>query len=190
MASGGGGAGGGPNCPDINCSVSCPGDTWLDIDSCPSCACAADLEMVVSGNPHVLQHVSASVQASEFIGGIDRWVFDFLWQFDDPNASDDAEDVTATVRIMKLGPQFEPDETNVTYFTPEDDGNPLEVLQGQYTLYGFAVITADLAPVDGFFSVRRVNDVFEGHVYLDFDVIGGGFPQTVHVATPFSVAVP
>ena len=185
-----GGQGGGPDCPDISCTTACPGDPWIDLDGCPTCACAADLEMTVTNFDKPVQLVSASVQASHFIGGIDRWVFDFLWQYDDPNASDDAEDVVTSVRIMQVGPQFEPTEANVTYFTPEDDGNPLEIVNSQYTLHGFATLTADLIPVDGFFSIRRVGGNFEGHVSLDFTVSGGGSPQTVHVATPFSAPVP
>jgi len=190
MGLGGGGSGGDSGCPDIACSVSCPGATWPEADGCPSCACATDLEMTVTGYDRPVEHVDATVQASEFIGGIDRWVFDFLWQYDDPNVSDEAEDVVTTVRIMRIAPEFEPALPNVTYFTPEDDGNPLEIIQSQYTLYGIAIQTAELSPVGGFFSIRRVNDLFEGHVSLDFVVNGGGFPQTVHVATPFSAPVP
>ena len=187
---GGDGTGGNTGCPDINCSWSCPDATWPETDGCPSCACAAELEMRVTGDERPLEHVNATVEASEFLGGIDRWVFDFLWQYDDPNVADEAEDVITTVRIMRVAPAFEPTATNVTYFTPEDDGNPLEVLESQYTLYGFAIQTAELVPVDGFLSIRRVSDVFEGHVSLDFVVNGGGSPETVHVASPFSVPVP
>jgi hypothetical protein len=142
----------------------------------------------VNGFPRAVQHLTMSVVASEFIGGIDRWVFDFTWQYDDPMTSDDAEVVQATVRIMRLGPEHEPDEENVTYFSPADDGNPLELLQGEYTLYGIGTIMSTLEPAGGFFSIRRLGSNFEGHVSLDFTT--STTPSTLHAAGPFTVAVP
>src|SRR5690606_17199894 len=88
-STGGSGGVGGLDCPDIACTTACPGAIWPELDGCPLCACAADLELVVDGVPRPVQHLGLSVVASESIGGIDRWIFDFTWHYDDPLASDD-----------------------------------------------------------------------------------------------------
>ncbi len=181
---------GGSGCPDITCGgTPCPGALWPEVDGCPSCACSAPLEMIVGGQARPTQYVQLGVTASAFIGGIDRWVFDFVWGYDDPGAADEAEDVAITVRLMRTDPMFEPALANRTYFHPADSSNPLEVLPGTYTLYGFGISTSQLTPVYGFFSIRRVGDTFEGFVSLDNTTEGGG-PGTVHVAGPFSAPVP
>lgn len=186
---GAGGAGGMGNCADISCVEPCPGATWPEVDNCPSCACASQLEMVMDSVARPTQHVSLMVNATELIGGIDRWVFDFLWQYDDPMASDDAEDVAISVRLMRLSPAVEPALANATYRYPDDSGNPLEVMQGTYTLYGFGVFSQGIDPVSGFFSIRRVGNMFQGHVYLNTNGLGMG-PNSVHVAGPFQAQVP
>lgn len=183
------GAGGG-DCPDISCTEACDDGYWDDLEGCQTCACAPPpgLELSVQGVAKNPQHLSFDVAASELIGGIDRWVFDFTWTYDDPQTSDDEEIVSATVRLMKLGPQYEPSESNVTWYSPGDDGMPLEMLGGDYTLYGFAVLTDTLAPAGGYISIRRVGAFFEGGVVLEMQ--GSGVAGMVHAAAPFTVAVP
>jgi len=146
--------------------------------------------MVISGTTRPVQNVTFQVTATEFIGGIDRWVFDFLFQYQDPMVDDNDEDVTAHVSIMRIDPMFEPDEDRVTYYYPDDNGNPLELLQGEYTLYGVAVLMEPLYPASGYFSIRRVGNTFEGHVSLDYMPVGNGIVTSVHVASPFTVGVP
>lgn len=183
------GAGGG-DCPDITCTETCPDGYWDDLEGCQTCACAppAGVELSIQGVPRDPQYLTVDVAASELIGGIDRWVFDFTWTSDNPGASDDAEVVNATVRLMKIGPQYEPSETNATWYSPEDDGMPLEVLPGEYTLYGFGVFMDTLTPVSGYLSIRRVGDTFEGGVSLEMQ--GAGTAGMVHAAAPFSVPTP
>ncbi len=132
-------------------------------------------------------HLDMTTVGSKFIGGIDRWVFDFTWDYDDPMASDDQEVVTATVRVQDL-PMYEITETNVSWFSPGDDGMPLELMGGTYTLYGFGVINDTLIPLAGFLSIRRVGDTFEGGVFLFME--GAGPAGAVDAGGPFSIPVP
>ncbi len=181
------GAGGG--CPDLSCTDLCPNGTWVGLDGCDTCACAPPpLSLSVDGFTKPVAFVSLDVVASELIGGIDRWVFDFTWTYDDPMTSDDAEVVEATVRIMRTDPMFEPSEASVTWFSPEDDGNPIESLGGMYTLYGFAIINDTLTPLNGFLSIRVNGADFEGGVLLDLQ--GAGQAGLVHATGPFKVAMP
>jgi hypothetical protein len=181
------GTGGG--CPDIDCGNVCPDGYWDDLEGCQTCACAPpEVELSINGFTKPAADVTFDVMADHFIGGIDRWVFNFTWTYDDPLASDDAEVVEATVRIMQVGPQYEPSETNATWYSPQDDGMPLEVLPGDYTLFGFAVLHDTLAPVSGILSIRRVGTTFEGGVWLEMQ--GAGTAGMVHAAGPFDVPVP
>ena len=181
------GAGGG--CPVIDCESPCPDGYWDDLEGCQTCACAPPaVALSVDGFAKPAANTTLDVVADHFIGGIDRWVFNFTWTYDDPQAADDEEVVEATVRIMQIGPQYEPSETNATWYSPENDGMPLEVLPGDYTLYGFAVIEDTLTPVSGLLSVRKVGATFEGGVWLDMQ--GAGTAGMVHATGPFAVAVP
>jgi len=189
-ASGSGGAAGGDDCPDISCATPCPDDTWPELDGCPSCACAADLELQADTIWCEPWYTTLETTPSLFIGGIDRYVFDFYWVYDKPAWDDEEQFVWVTVQLMKLGLQFEPTEKNVTYFYPADSGNPLEVLQGDYHTWGVIGINEKLDPVSGFLSIRRVGDNFEGFVYLHMAVVGGAWPHTVYASGPFNVPVP
>jgi hypothetical protein len=186
-ATGTGGTGGG--CPDIDCATPCAYGYWDGLDGCQTCACAPPpLELTVNGATKDPTHLTLDTTASELIGGIDRWVFDFTWNYDDPLASDDQEIVQVSVRIMRTGPEYEPSETNATWFYPESSGAPLEIPPGDYTLYGFGVLMDTLTPVSGYLSIRRVDDVFEGGVVLKLE--GQGVAAEVQALGKFSVAVP
>ncbi|MBL9021193.1 MAG: hypothetical protein JNL21_03290 [Myxococcales bacterium] len=181
------GTGGG--CPVINCEDPCPDGLWQDAEGCDTCACAPpEVELSINGFAKPAANVTFDVMADHFIGGIDRWVFNFTWTYDDPLASDDTEVVEATVRIMQVGPQYEPSETNATWYSPQDNGMPLEVLPGDYTLFGFAVLHDTLTPVSGILSIRKVGMTFEGGVWLEMQ--GAGTAGMVHAAGPFDVPVP
>ncbi len=182
---------GGADCPDVTCQVTCDYGYWDDLEGCQTCACAPPpIELSTQGVPHDSQYVAMQTVADEFIGGINRWVFDFTWTYDNPGASDDAVVVEATVRLMRDGdPSYEPTETNATWFwPPTQQETPLEPMDGAYTLYGFGIINDTLVPVSGWLSIRRVNDVFEGGVVLEMQ--GNGAAGAVHAAGPFSVPVP
>ncbi len=180
---------GGSDCPDIVCTLTCGHGYWDDLEGCQTCACAPPpVELATNGMMHDSQDVTFQTMADHFIGGIDRWVFNFQWSYDDPQASDDEIVVEATVRIMQLDPMYEPSETNVTWFEPEHAGMPLEVMQGEYTLYGFGIVMDTLTPVSGYLSIRRVGDVFEGGVSLEMQ--GAGAAGAVHASGPFAVPVP
>lgn len=146
--------------------------------------------MEIRGATRSPQLVNVNVEVTDFIGGINRWIFDFTWTFDDPMVSDDAEDVAVGIAIMRTDPDHEPDASNASWCHPEDAGMPLESRGASHTLYGFGVITSDLTLDDGFLSIRRNGSDFEGHAYFDLSVVGGGSTDTVHVAAPFSVPVP
>jgi hypothetical protein len=145
--------------------------------------------MEVRGASRPAALVSVDVEVTEFIGGIDRWIFDFTWHYDDPQVSDDAEDIAVSVALLRIDPAYEPAELNASWCQPEDAGMPLEARDATYTLFGFGVITSDLTLDDGFLSIRHNGDQFEGHAYFDLSVIGSP-TETMHVAAPFSVAVP
>ena len=131
--------------------------------------------------------VDFSVMASEFIGGIDRWVFDFKWEF--VLGLDAGETVDATVRLMRVDPLDEPDETNDTYFVA--DAEPLETMPSSYGTVTIAGLqTTELSIESGFLSIRRVGDTFQGHIYLDLVPSIATTPATVHVSAPFEVPVP
>lgn len=181
---------GGADCPDIVCTVTCEFGFWDDLEGCDTCACAPPpIELRTNGFMHDTQHVAMTTEADMFIGGIDRWVFDFQWVYDDPQASDDQIVVTATVRLQTgVNPDWEPDEQNATWFSPENESNPIEMMGGDYTLYGFGVIMDTLTPVSGWLSIRRIGDTFEGGVFLDMQ--GNGSAGEVHASGPFSVPVP
>lgn len=181
---------GGADCPDVTCEVTCDYGYWDDLEGCQTCACAPPpIELSTNGFMHDPQHVTLMTTADEYIGGVNRWVFNFTWSYDDPGASDDAIVVEATVRLMRDGdPSYEPTETNMTWASPSGGPSPLELMGGEYTLYGFGIVNDSLAPVSGWLSIRRVDDVFEGGVVLEME--GDGAAGDVHAAGPFSVPVP
>jgi hypothetical protein len=189
-ASEGGGGHGGSGCYDYRCANACPEGYWAELDGCPKCACAPPaLAFIVNGTPRNPEIVTLQTTASQYIGGIDRWVFDFAWTYDDPQAADDAEELITTVRLMRLGPTYEPGPDAATWYYPQDSDMPFETLGGTYTLYGFGVISEDEIVESGFISIRRVNDTFEGGVWLELEPIDGMGPS-VEVHGPFSVSVP
>ena len=158
------------------------------MDGCPTCTCAPpEKQLWVQGIQRDPAHLTITTVATKYIGGIDRWVFDFTWHYDDPLASDDEEFVTAQVRVQDL-PMYEITEANVSWFSPSDDGTPLELMEGTYTLYGFGVVTYTLTPAAGFLSIRRDGNTFEGGVFLFMN--GAGPAGAVDAGGPFSVAVP
>jgi hypothetical protein len=175
------GVGGGP-CPDLGCAHSCPNDNyWLEDDGCPSCACAADLEMPAAPEP---QHIypSASLTVLD-----DRYVFELEWLYDVPMWVDEEAHFITAVHLLRDDPSFEPTEAKVTFFHPEDDGNPLAMQEGTFTLWGFWYSVTTVEPLEGFLSIRRVDDSFEG--YVRFHRTDG--PQSQFTAAgPFQVAVP
>jgi hypothetical protein len=148
----------------------------------PSC-----VRLFVDGAELPRQHVSLRVVASQFIGAIDRWIFDFTWRHDDPRIGDDEVEVQATIALVRLG--FEPNAQNATFFYPDAQGNPLELRGGVLTQYGGLLATFNLAATTGDFSIRREADRFIGSVHMDFAVQGGP-PSTVTVSGPFDVPVP
>ena len=150
---------------------------------------ASGIEMVIGGYAPPVEHVTLSVMPSEYIGGINRWVFDFRWLYDDPMLDDETQWVDFTVRIMRTDPMFEPSETEATYLYPEDDGNPLEMLPGAHVLFGVIMKTTTVIPTAGVFSIRRIGNQFDG--YVSIDGMGQDTTRyTVHVAGPFVAPVP
>lgn len=181
---------GGADCPDVTCQIVCDYGYWDDLEGCQTCACAPPpVELSTNGLMHDPQHITMTTTAEEFIGGINRWVFNFTWSFDNPGGADDQIVVESTVRLMRDGdPSYEPTEINRTWASPSGTATPLELMGGEYTLYGFGIINDTLVPVSGWLSIRRVNDVFEGGVVLEME--GEGAAGDVHAAGPFSVPVP
>ena len=151
------------------------------------CEDSSCVRLLVDGTELPNQHVSLTVATSQFIGAIDRWIFDFTWRYDDPLIADEEIEVQMTIGLMRLG--FEPNAQSVTFFYPDAQGNPLELRSGALTQYGVVLVTLDLAATTGDFSIRREADRFIGGVHMDFAVEGGP-PSTVTVSGPFDVPVP
>ncbi len=186
------GGAGGIDCPDIGCRKVCPAGQWIDETGCPTCACASELEMTVRGNVRPVQHLTFSGEVTDFIGGLDRWIFDFTWNYDDPSANDEAEDVVMQVAIQRFDPNSGPTEAHATWCHPDGSDRVYEDRGSTYTLHGIGVITDNLTIADGFLSARdNGQQQFEGYAYFDLTVNGGNpTTDTVHVAAPFTVPIP
>jgi hypothetical protein len=52
----------------------------------------------VDGSARPSEHVHLSASATQFIGGIDRWVLSFTWLHDDPATDDEEEQRSRTSR--------------------------------------------------------------------------------------------
>ncbi|MBI4950446.1 MAG: hypothetical protein HY908_00285, partial [Myxococcales bacterium] len=146
------------------------------------------LRFANSGLDHPLVHVTMQVAASRYIGGIDRYVFDFTWLYDDPGAADEAEDVVGQMRLMLLDPSIEPDAALDVYQYPAD-APPLEPTTWLHTLHGFALIETPLAPTSGFFSIRRVGNDFVGGISLKLEPTSPPGPN-IDVSGSYQVPVP
>lgn len=175
-----------PVCDDLQCARECPFGYWDDLDGCPTCACAPPPTLFFTGRSEH-DHVTLDTTPSIYIGGIDRWVFDFRWLYDDPMIADEAEQVDMTVRWMQ-GVGMDPTEQNATFWM--DDPGPVEAWSALWTLFGFGLQTADLVVESGYFSLRRVDGRFEGGLYMELRSDGQQFPGIVRVGGAFDVPVP
>jgi hypothetical protein len=141
----------------------------------------------VGGQSFPVTKQDMTTQASMFIGGINRWIFDFDWSYD--GGPDNGHEIQAQLKVMDL-PQYPILDTDQTWLLPDDLGMPLEEGPAAYTLYGFGVIKGDLMETSGFLCIRKNGPNFEGSVSLDFTPVGMFPGPPVHAAGPFSVAMP
>jgi hypothetical protein len=146
-------------------------------------AVVSGIELVVDGAARPPEHLTLDVTASQYIGGINRWVFECVWRYDEPASDDEEETVGSTVRLMQLGPETEITAEDRTWAFPEDGGSALEITESTFTRAGAEPV--DLAPAEGDLTLRREGDAFIGFVRL---VLAGDPP--VEARGPFSVPVP
>ena len=162
-------------CPPVNCAQECPFGTW-EGDWCPMCACAPPPVYAHTHEDVPVEHLRLDVEYGYFIGGIDRWTFEFMWRFDHPDWDDEEFTVRAPVRLQYL--DFLPGEEPTTFWL--DDPGPVEAWSAEY---GSAWLDSELTVLGGFFTIRRVGEDFIGGVYLDLE--GQDQDPSLQVGGPF-----
>jgi hypothetical protein len=144
---------------------------------------------VVNGWVHPRQHVTLTVDATQFIGAVDRWILTFTWNYDDPASDDEEQRLIADVRIMILGPDpIGPDPVTFS-FSEGVFGSPLEFSTGTYFSWGMAQEETLVSGVSGYITISRQGGQFVGGVHLELAP-----PEGVGVSVigegPFAVPVP
>jgi hypothetical protein len=175
-------------CPDLPSCASCAYGFWDDPVGCPTCACAPPpLQLIVSGVSRPLEHLSLETDAWVYIGGIDRYVFDFTFRYDDPASDDEEEELLVGTRLQIV---FERPvtEESVTYFYLGD--SPLEGASGTFTAFGAAAVDVQVVVVSGFISVRQEGDRFVGGVHFELEPATGTVPNSIVASGPFDVPAP
>jgi hypothetical protein len=170
-------------CPDILCGEDCPFGFWDDLEGCPSCSCGPPpLMMQTHGVTHDPDHVTLQVD-NYWAPASGTVSLDFRWTYDDPSAEDEEEFVTARVEAMEW--ELTPYPDSQTFHLPQAEAR-LE-WSARWASSGLDPAEADLTIVDGFLSVRGVENRFdvEGSVYLVMES-ASAYPGTVVVAGPFT----
>jgi hypothetical protein len=173
-----------------NCAVECPDGYWPETDGSLSCACAANIGFEIQGNPVEPSFVAMSTETSLFIGGINRFDFNFTWSYDDPNMADEEMQLMCTVGYLINDADPYPPESNTTFFLPENaDDRHLNVTCTYDTPGGLegSSVGRLMLPDEGFFSIRTVGTQFEGHVWL---VVSSTDGFTLQVSGPFNGPAP
>ncbi len=171
----------------LQCTHDCPDGYWPEINGDPSCACAANLDLMqgdASVDPMML---SMDTSVSLYIGGIDRLDFTFTWQYDDPQSVD--EEMTVECPVGMPLTTFPPDvpSTNATYFYNNLDGPHIIANCKLYS----AKHSGDLVlPDEGFFSLRSNGDKYEGYIYLFLSADGHHGEKQFKVSGPFQTPIP
>lgn len=135
------------------------------------------------------EHVTLAVEASQFIGGIDRWIFSLTWSYDDPASDDEESRLTVRLPLMLLSADpigTEPATYSITDGVPE---SPLEHVSGTYFSWGMSQEETPVTGLSGHITVWRDGGRFVGSVHLELVPAVG---NSVHLlaAGPFDVPVP
>jgi len=184
------GQAGAASCPAIKCATSCPGDRWLGLDGCTTCACAVPPpQLTHEAFSCPLQSLTLKATSSYFIGGIDRWDIDFEWVC---SAVALGSPSRASLKVALPQPQAVPvDATNRTFYWPKAQGlEGFQLSAGTIWLRGSGVpeIEEPLLPTSAFLSIRREGDELVGGVqYVGED---SAHTHQTTLAGPFRVPVP
>lgn len=120
----------------------------------------------VAGQDHSEDGVAFETELSEFIGGIDRWVFDFEWSHA-PAPSAPPTVLRVIVRLLRT-PAYEITEDERSYEFPAEGSTPLEIFSAELAGPDIEGGRIQLQPVRGHFIVRRSGSQFIGDVELLF----------------------
>jgi hypothetical protein len=190
---GNGTTGGNGACPAIKCAAACPEGTWVELDGCSSCACSPP-KTALSDGTFVCPSASLSLAAASrmFIGGIDRWLFDFTW-ICSAGVSSLGQPLRATLEVGIIqSPPTTIDASNETYFYPNTSSStsPYELPQARAYVAGSGIpeIEIQLTATSSFISIRRQGDRLVGGIqYVGKDSANN---STITLAGAFDVAVP
>ncbi|MEZ4447152.1 MAG: hypothetical protein R3B72_49190 [Polyangiaceae bacterium] len=105
----------------------------------------------------------------------------FVWLYDDPVTSDEEVWLDTEVELLRDPVSFEPTAEKVTWFLPEHADAPLIGKPGVLVM-GFWMPGQTLLPNDGFLSIRRIGNTFDGYVRLNM--------SGLVVSSPFTAVLP
>lgn len=187
-AAGGGlaGAGGAAiDCTPLECSMLPCAEPWLELDGCPSCACAPPpVSLTVNGVSCPSASLTLEATSSAFFGGLDRWLIDFEWTCSDLAMLGEPSRGHLQIGIIQPLPPPLDARNRMFSYPPLQSGREYELRGATIWVRGSGVpeIEQQPTPSSSFLSIRLE----------DGDLVGGVefIASSAKMAGPFRVAVP
>jgi hypothetical protein len=184
------GEAGAPNCPAIPCTMKCPGERWLGLDDCSTCACAPPApQLTHEGWSCPDESLTVQAASSYVIGGYNRWIIDFEWTCGAVSAGGPSR-AKLEIGLVEPPPVLV-DATNRTFYWSQSESlEEFELRGATIWLRGSGVpeIEVPLNASSAFLSIRREGDEWVGGVHYV-----GNDSMHAHLTTlagPFRVPVP
>lgn len=184
------GGAGAPNCPAIQCETSCPGERWLGLDDCSTCACAPPTpQLTHEGWNCPDQSLTVQAASSYFIGGYNRWIIDFEWTCGAVSLGSPSR-AKLEIGLVEPPPVVVDAMNRTFYWSQSESLEEFELRGATIWLRGSGVpeIEVHLSASSAFLSIRREGDEWVGGVhYVGDDSMHTNLST---LAGPFRVPVP